>query len=90
MRHPGSPEPLACTGDADCTYGQTYDASGCCGTFRYMAASAQSKAYLKHTTEWRTAHCDGHACPSPPVPTEPPACLFEVRCAERQCRNACR
>lgn len=90
VRHEGAPDPLACAADEECTHGQTWDASGCCGTFRDMAATAQSKAYLKHASDWRAAHCDGHACMSPPVPTEPPACLFDVRCVAQRCRNACR
>ena len=32
---------------------------------------------------------DHGQCPSPPVPTEPPSCLFELRCADGQCVNDC-
>lgn len=85
----GAPDPLACTTDADCTYGQTFDESGCCGTFRDMAATAQSTAYRSWSADWVAAHCAGHECPSPPVPSEPPECLFTVRCAAGRCTNVC-
>lgn len=85
----GAPDPLACATDADCTYGQTYDASGCCGTYRDMAAAAQSTAYRAWQDSYTAAHCADHPCPSPPVPDAPPDCLFDLHCAAGRCDNAC-
>ena len=65
------------------------DASGCCGTYRDMAAAAQSTAYRAWQDSYTAAHCADHPCPSPPVPDAPPDCLFDLHCAAGRCDNAC-
>ena len=84
-----APDPLACDADADCVVGQTLDDSGCCGSFRDMALVAQSRAYADWQAAWRDAHCAAHECPSPPVPSESPACFHEARCENSRCTNTC-
>lgn len=84
----GAPDPVACAADADCTYGAVLAENGCCWSFRDVNAAPMSVAYR----DWGLAQresCDATACPSPPVPTQPPDCLFTVRCAEGRCANEC-
>lgn len=85
----GAPDPLACTADADCTYAGAVNAEGCCWSYRDANAVAMSAAYRDWQTAHRAANCDEVACPPPPVPTRPEACLFEVSCVDAQCQNAC-
>ena len=84
----GSPAPLACASDADCTYGGALG-DDCCWTFRDMNAVVMSTAYRTWQDGYRAAHCAQAQCPSPPVPSAPPDCLFQVRCVEGLCDNAC-
>lgn len=84
----GAPDPVACAADADCTYGGVLAENGCCWSFRDVNAAPMSVAYR----DWGLAQrqtCDVTACPPSPVPTQPPECLFTVRCAEGRCRNEC-
>lgn len=88
-----SPPPLACVADADCVYGGTVDDTGCCWSYRDMNASAQSRAYSTWLASFRERSCASAECPSPPVPSQPPDCLFAVRCDATSgagvCVNAC-
>ncbi|MCB9618961.1 MAG: hypothetical protein H6721_16395 [Sandaracinus sp.] len=85
----GAPDPLSCASDDECVASGVLDTNGCCWSFRDMNAVVQSTAY-RDWTSGRRAACDVTRCPSPPAPTQPPDCLFEVRCAEGRCANACR
>lgn len=84
----GAPDPLACTSDDECGYGGILAANGCCWSFRDMNAAVMSTAYRDWSMARRT-RCDVTQCPSPPVPAEPPDCLFQVRCAGGRCVNDC-
>ncbi|MFK7987843.1 MAG: hypothetical protein AB8I08_17630 [Sandaracinaceae bacterium] len=83
----GAPHPLACEQDSDCAYGGILAANGCCWSFVDANAAPMSAAYRAWGMARRTA-C-GDDCPPPPVPTQPPSCLFEVRCDSGACTNAC-
>ena len=82
----GSPPPLACTTDADCTFNGALG-DNCCWTFRDMNAVVMSSAYRQWQDGYRAAHCGQAECPSPPVPSAPPDCLFRVHCVEGRCRK---
>jgi len=84
----GAPDPLACTSDEECVAYGVLDRGGCCWSYRDMNAAVMSTAYRDWTNARRQV-CDTAACPSPPVPTQPPDCLFDVRCADGRCANAC-
>ena len=84
----GAPAPLACASDDECVASGVLAENGCCWSFRDMNAVVMSTAYRDWTNAQRTA-CDTTRCPSPPVPTQPPDCLFQVRCAEGRCVNEC-
>ncbi len=88
-----APAPLSCVADTDCAADGTVDATGCCWSYRDMNVTAQSRAYESFIAAHRAEACAGVPCPSPPVPTQPPDCLFEVRCDASSgvglCTNAC-
>ena len=90
FRPASAPHPLACQSDDDCVYGGAVDQSGCCWSYRDMNAVAMSAAYRRWLSEHREAACDLTRCPPPRVPAGPPACLFDVRCEDARCVNACR
>ena len=85
----GAPAPRACTVDADCM-GDTLPAEGgCCNDPLSLTAYAQ--AYRTWLAGWRAAHCDGVNCPTPPSPSRPDDCYFEVHCSTAgTCENTCR
>jgi hypothetical protein len=85
----GAPDPLACATDADCTYGGVLAENGCCWSFRDYNAVAMTVAYRDWAARAREASCDIERCPSPPVPSQPPDCLFAVSCRDARCTNAC-
>lgn len=89
FREPDAPDPLACTSDSDCVASGTLDHTGCCWTYRDMNATAQAKRYAEWVHQRKTTKCAAAECMSPPVPTEPPPCLFRVHCVTGRCGNEC-
>ncbi len=85
----GAPDPRACASDDDCTYGGVLAVDGCCWSYRDMNAAPMSVAYRDWSLARHGATCGGADCPPPPVPAQPPDCLFTVRCADGRCVNAC-
>ena len=62
---------------------------GCCNDPLSLTAYAQ--AYRTWLAGWRAAHCDGVNCPTPPSPSRPDDCYFEVHCSTAgTCENTCR
>jgi len=89
FRAEGSPDPRSCASDDECTYGGAVGTDGCCWTYRDANATPLTKAYSTWQNQWRAERCATHECPPPPVPTQPPDCLFEVTCVDDRCANAC-
>lgn len=84
----GSPSPQACVVGSDCLGDTVADpAQPCCNDPHSLVA--HSRAYRTAVGEWRIQHCADVTCPPPPAPDQPPACAFEVRCAEGRCTDSC-
>ncbi len=85
----GSPDPLRCTTDDDCTHGGALGPDGCCWTYQDYNAIPLAEAYDTWQNAHRLQYCDALRCPEAPIPAEPPNCLFRVHCIEGACANEC-
>ena len=84
----GAPSPMACVTDADCQGNTLPAVGGCCQD--PTSLGVYSSAYREWLGRWRTAHCGGVECPTPPSPARPADCYFDVHCAAGGCANTCR
>lgn len=86
-----APSVDACESHDDCTvavWDGPFGSDVCCDSRSgYMPVA---KAYLAFMKAYRTAHCTGVTCPTPPFPgAEPACCAGSARCVAHKCISGC-